>query len=46
MKHIDRETLSDDDLRQVTIPSATPLLYSFDRYGRVGVKVCVYLAPI
>ena len=26
------------DLRQVTVPSAMPLIYSFDRYGRVDLK--------
>lgn len=46
VKHIDKDTLSDDDLRQVTIPSAMPMIYSFDRYGRVGVKPKGKLSPL
>jgi 2,3-bisphosphoglycerate-dependent phosphoglycerate mutase len=46
VKHIDKDTLSDEDLRQVTIPSAMPMIYSFDRYGRADVKPRGKLSPL
>ena len=46
VKQIDKATLSDDDLRSVTIPSAIPMIYSFDRYGRAGVKPRGQLSPL
>jgi 2,3-bisphosphoglycerate-dependent phosphoglycerate mutase len=50
VKHIDSETLSDENLRAVTIPSAIPLIYSFeaivDEKGAPNVKPIGKLSPL
>ena len=50
VKHIDCDTLSDDNLRAVTIPSAIPLIYNFEartsKDGSVNVKPVGRLSPL
>lgn len=50
VKHIDNETLSEDNLRGVTIPSAIPLVYTFEAVvhanGSRNVKPIGKLSPL
>lgn len=50
VKHIDNDTLSDDNLRGVTIPSAIPLVYNFEavvnKDGTQNVKPIGRLSPL
>ena len=46
VKHIDADTLSDENLKQVTIPSAVPLIYSFEPNGKGGIRPTGRVSPL
>lgn len=46
VRRIDSATLSDENLKQVTIPSSIPMIYSFERDGETGVRPVGKLSPL
>mmetsp|Transcript_8052 Transcript_8052/g.8076 ORF Transcript_8052/g.8076 Transcript_8052/m.8076 type:complete len:381 (-) Transcript_8052:198-1340(-) len=46
VKHIDSATLSNENLKKITIPSAIPLIYNFEASGESDVKPIGQLSPL